>query len=124
MDIKLIQDDSVKISVSHETPNITIGRPRSVGISLSPQTLNLKPQKNKGMAFNFVQNVVAGSNVRRLTLAEFEALTSYDGETWYAVTTTADELRYLYLGPTLIAQASQDGTTWGFAYTFPITFGR
>lgn len=124
MDIEITKTEDVQINVSHSTPAIDIGAPRSVGIEIKPQVLNIQPQKAQGVAFNFVQRVIAGANVVRCTLAEFQAIERYDGRTWYAVTTTTDELRYLYLGNTLIAQASQDGGTWGFAYTFPMTFGR
>lgn len=124
MEVIVKKEESVRIGVSHSTPNIDIGSPRSIDITVSPQTLRIEPRKSAGPVFQFVNKVVRGANVVRCTLAEFEEIGNYDGQTWYAVTTTTDELRYLYLGGTLIAQASQDGGTWGFAYTFPMTFGR
>ena len=123
MEIIVKKEESVRIGVSHSTPNIDIGSPRSIDITVSPQTLRIEPRKSASPVFQFVNKVVRGANVVRCTLAEFEEIGTYDGQTWYAVTTTTDELRYLYLGGTLIAQARQDGT-WGFAYTFPMTFGR
>lgn len=124
MDIIVKKEEGVRIDVVHSMPSIDIGSPRSIDITLSPQTLRIEPRKSANPVFQFVNKVVRGANVVRCTLAEFEQIGKYDGQTWYAVTTTADELRYLYLGGTLIAQASQDGGTWGFAYTFPMTFGR
>jgi len=124
MDITVHKEKKIDINVSQQSANINVGRPLNVNISLQPQSIDIKPKKSSGMAFEFVQKVVAGANVVRCTYAEFQSMTHLDGKTWYAVTTTADELRYLYLGPTLIAKASDDGGTWGFAYTFPIIFGR
>lgn len=124
MDISINSNKGVTINVAHDSPNIDIGRPVSVGIDIAPSQTTIRPKKSGSPVFEFVQKVVAGANVVRCTLAEFEAIANYDGRTWYAVTTTTDELRYLYLGGTLIAQASQDGGTWGFTYTFPMTFGR
>lgn len=124
MDIGLSTQGNIQIEVTKETPNISVRTSRGVDIDLSSQTINVTPKKSNGPAFEFVQRVVAGASVVRCTLDEFQALTHLDGKTWYAVTTTSDELRYLYLGATLIAQASDDGGTWGFAYTFPMIFGR
>lgn len=63
--------------------------------------------------------------VKRMTYAQFNALPVKKTDTIYAVTTnTTDELRYLYLGPILIAKKADDGGSWGFPYTFPIVFGR
>lgn len=122
--IVIKSSDSVKISLSQQSTQINIGRPQKIGMEVSSNPVTIKPQKTSSVAFEFVQKVVAGANVVRCTLEQFQSFDHLDGKTWYAVTTTSDELRYLYLGPTLIAQASQDGGTWGFAYTFPMTFGR
>lgn len=124
MDLVVHNKKKVEINVSQQSSSITVGNPRNVNITLRPQSVDIRPPANKGMAFEFVQNVIGGTGVVRCTYAEFQSMERLDGKTWYAVTTTADELRYLYLGPTLIAKASDDGGTWGFAYTFPIIFGR
>lgn len=124
MDVTIKKSKEVEIQVAHDEPMIDVGNPRSIEIGVNPATLEIKPKKVKGLTFDFFERIIAGANVVRCTLAEFEAIQHYDGKTWYAVTTTTDELRYLYLGPTLIAQADQSGGTWGFAYTFPIIFGR
>ena len=123
MEIIVHSGQDVNINVAHHNPNIELGSARSVEIVVQHQDVELKPPKSHGMAFEFVQKVLGG-NVVRCTLDQFNAITYLDGKTWYAVTTTSDELRYLYLGATLIAQASDDGGTWGFAYTFPMIFGR
>ena len=124
MDIEVKSSAAVQIGLSQETPQISIGKPQTIGIDLAVASVNLTPKASSGVAFNFVQRIMEGTSVVRCTLDEFQSLPSLDGSTWYAVTTTSDELRYLYLGPTLIAQANQDDGTWGFAYTFPMTFGR
>ena len=124
MDITITSTDSVKIGLSHQTPQINVSKPQRIGMEVASQPVTLAPKKASQVAFEFVQRVVAGASVVRCTLDQFQSFDHLDGKTWYAVTTTSDELRYLYLGPTLIAQASQDGGTWGFAYTFPMTFGR
>ena len=124
MEIIVHTGQPVNIDITQQSPTIVVGRPRNVQMVVQPQNVEIKPTKNRGMAFEFVQNVLGGSNVVRCTLDQFHALTVLDSKTWYAVTTTQDELRYLYLGATLIAQASQDEGTWGFAYTFPMIFGR
>ena len=124
MDISVSSTNGVNIDIGKPEPQIHIGKTNDVGIDLSVQPITLAPKKSAGVAFEFVQRVVAGSSVVRLTYDQFQALDHLDGSTWYAVTTTQDELRYLYLGATLVAQASQEDGTWGFAYTFPMTFGR
>lgn len=124
MDLVVHGKKNVEINVSQQSSNLKVGGARDVKITLQPQNVELKPPANKGMAFEFVQKVIGGTGVVRCTYSEFQSMERLDGKTWYAVTTTADELRYLYLGPTLIAKASDDGGTWGFAYTFPIIFGR
>lgn len=124
MDIGLSTQNNIQIDVSRETPNISIQTSPGFGLDVSQKTISVAPKKSHGPAFELVQKVVSGANVVRCTLEQFQALPSLDGKTWYAVTTTQDELRYLYLGATLIAQASDDGGTWGFAYTFPMIFGR
>lgn len=124
MEITINKSEGVSVSVVRREQSFEIGSKREIDFNINPQTLSIQPQKSSGPAFEFVHKVLAGANVVRCTLAEFEAIGSYDGHTWYAVTTTTDELRYLYLGATLIAQADQSGGTWGFAYTFPIIFGR
>lgn len=124
MDINVLSQNGVQIGLSQDNPVIKVGGARSMDIEVSSQQINITPKKSASPAFEFVQRVVAGANVVRCTFDQFNAMPSYDGKTWYAVTTTQDELRYLYLGATLIAKASDDGGTWGFAYTFPITFGR
>lgn len=124
MNITVHKEKNIDIHISQQSASINVGRPQNVNISLQPQSIDIRPRKSNGIAFEFVQKVVAGANVVRCTYAEFQSMERLDGKTWYAVTTTADELRYLYLGATLIAKASDDGGTWGFAYTFPITFGR
>ncbi len=124
MDITIETSNNVQIGLSQDNPAISVKKPGQIGFDVSKKEVNLSPKKSHGPAFEFVQKVVAGANVVRCTLEQFQALPSLDGKTWYAVTTTQDELRYLYLGATLIAQASQDEGTWGFAYTFPMIFGR
>ena len=124
MEIIVHTGQPVNIDITQQSPTIVVGRPRNVQMVVQPQNVEIKPTKNRDMAFQFVQNVLGGSDVVRCTLDQFQALTHLDGKTWYAVTTTSDELRYLYLGATLIAHASDDGGTWGFAYTFPMIFGR
>lgn len=124
MDITITSTDSVKIGLSHQTPQINVSKPQRIGMEVASQPVTLAPKKASQVAFEFVQRVVAGASVVRCTLDQFQSFDHLDGKTWYAVTTTGDELRYLYLGATLIAQANQDEGTWGFAYTFPMTFGR
>ncbi len=124
MDLTINKDASVAINIEKRLTDINIGEPRSIDISVSRPNLEIKVPNNRGLAFEFVQKVVGGTGVIRLTYDQFKALDHLDGSTWYAVTTTTDELRYLYLGASLIAQASQEDGTWGFAYTFPMTFGR
>lgn len=124
MDIVINKSPDVNIHVSRSAPIVKIGASQSINMQMTHQVVNIRPHRPASPVFQFVQRVVRGSNVVRCTLAEFQAMESYDGQTWYAVTTTTDELRYLYLGGSLIAQASQDGGTWGFAYTFPMSFGR
>lgn len=124
MEIVVHAGKSVGIGVTSEERSVTVGRGQPVRMEIASQSVEIRAAKSRGMAFKFVQNVIGGSDVVRCTLDEFRAIQRLDGETWYAVTTTSDELRYLYLGPTLIAKAGDDGGTWGFAYTFPITFGR
>lgn len=125
MEIIVHTGQSVNIDITQQAPTIVVGRPRNVQIVVQPQNVEIKPTKNRGMAFQFVQNVLGVSDVVRCTLDQFQALTHLDGKTWYVVTTTSDELRYLYLGSTLIiARAIDDGGTCGFPYTFPIIFGR
>lgn len=124
MDISIKQTDSVKFEVSKGSSSILVGEPKELNIGLSKEEIIISPKKSAGPAFEFVQRVVAGSSVVRCTIDQFNSITLHDGKTWYAVTTTQDELRYLYLGSTLIAKANQDSGVWGFAYSFPITFGR
>lgn len=124
MDISLGTSNDVKIEISKEAPIISVGGERSVSFDVSKQEINISPKKSRAPAFEFVQRVLAGERIVRCTFDQFNAFTSLDGRTLYAVTTKQDELRYLYLGSTLIAKASDDGGTWGFAYSFPMIFGR
>ena len=124
MELDVNKDKAIGIDILQQSPQIDVKPTNAVEIDLQKQEVSLKVPSKSGVAFEFVQKVVAGANVVRCTYAEFQSMTNLDGKTWYAVTTTTDELRYLYLGSTLIAKASDDGGTWGFAYTFPIIFGR
>lgn len=124
MELDVNKGNVIGIDILQQSPQIDVKPTATVEIDVQRQDVSLKVPPKGGVAFEFVQKVVAGSNVVRCTYTEFQSMAHLDGKTWYAVTTTADELRYLYLGPTLIAKASDDGGTWGFAYTFPIIFGR
>lgn len=77
---------------------------------------------------NIIEAIEAAAErggVKRMTYTVFHRLTEKDKSTIYAVTTNiGDELRYLYLGDTLIAKKADGGGSQGFPYTFPIVFGR
>ena len=124
MDLDVQTKTIVDIDIKQQSHQIAVQPTRAVELDINPQSVILNVPPRKTPAFEFVQNVIGGTNVVRCTYAEFQSMTNLDKKTWYAVTTTTDELRFLYLGPTLIAKASDDGGTWGFAYTFPMIFGR
>lgn len=124
MEVDVQTKSVIEVEIGQQSHQIDVRPSRVVEIEINPQTVELNVPSKSSPAFEFVQKVIGGSNVVRCTYAEFQSMTNLDGKTWYAVTTTSDELRYLYLGNTLIAKASDDGGTWGFAYTFPIIFGR
>lgn len=124
MELDVNKNKDVDIEIVQQSPQVNIRTARSVELDIHPQDVGLNIPPKRNAVFEFVQKVVAGSSVVRCTYAEFQSIANLDGKTWYAVTTTQDELRYLYLGNTLIAKAEDDGGTWGFAYSFPIIFGR
>lgn len=126
MEMQINGGERVPLNLEASKTSLNVGSPGKIEVNISNPTLEMKMPKSERIAFEFISKFVGGgsANIIRCTLEEFDALLEKDGRTLYAVTTTTDELRQLYLGNTLIAKASDDGGSWGFAYTFPITFGR
>lgn len=125
MDIHFIKPSAPRISLTNTQLNNKFTQGQSIDVGFDNPSISIEPISSKGPAYKFAMSIISGSgNINRLTYDEWIALENVQGNMWYAVTTNSDELRYLYLGNTLIAKASEDGTRWGFAYSFPIIFGK
>jgi len=125
MDIHFKATEATRIVLNSNQINSRANPGQTIRVGVESPTISVKPKVVQNTAYKFAMQIISGNgNIVRLTYDEWLALTEIQSNMWYAVTTSADEVRYLYLGNTLIAKASDDGSTWGFAYSFPIVFGR
>lgn len=90
--------------------NINITKGSSLRIVTERNSISFKPKKKNGIDVSFgdISSGGLGNGVVRCTIAEYEALASYDSRTIYAVTTTDDKLKYIYIGSVLVKEVEDE----------------